>query len=59
MTEKCDDCGGSGRKITKKVTSAGGTAGYPCPTCKGTGKKPKAAQKAAFLLVFFNCESID
>lgn len=52
MTEICDDCGGSGRKITKNATSAGGTSGYPCPTCKGTGKKPKkkAAKRAAIFI---------
>lgn len=52
MTEKCDDCGGNGRKIAKNATSAGGTSGYPCPTCGGTGEKPKnqKRQRAAIFI---------
>ena len=41
MSEKCDDCGGSGRKSVE-ATSSGGTVEIKCPTCNGSGKKPKS-----------------
>ena len=46
MTEKCDECGGSGKKKVR-ATSSGGTVTITCSTCKGTGKKPKNEKSQA------------
>jgi len=39
---KCPDCGGTKRIFRLPVTALGETSNeFPCPTCKGTGRKRK------------------
>lgn len=44
MTDECYECRGR-KKVRVKATSSGGTVTIKCPTCKGTGKRPKRNQK--------------